>query len=290
MNLPWSIVTNSVIGCGSGFIGPTTIAFTQALNPRPARRCGRETAPAVGCAINSVSAPARTNSLTSGSGSGAGGSVLGCRSIFGTKVAYWSAISQPANSAVAQARTLIAIFIAGMGSSLGRGGWKATLPPNAVCERSARPRRAVNLARGRRAPLAAVRPRLLRTGRGDRRRSGGLERGPNGEPIALGSGRGGGIGVRLGIGGDGGGRGGVALYLRIGGERRHHGSPDCKRDHASCKPEEGHLTTHPAAPVAPRTRSGVLGVSRGGETKGSRLRARFPAHFSVVGEFHWGTP
>jgi hypothetical protein len=41
------------------------------------------------------------------------------------------------------------------------------------------------------------------------------------------------------------------------------------------------LTTHPAAPVAPRTRSGVLGVSRGGETKGSRSRARFPARFSV---------
>jgi hypothetical protein len=41
------------------------------------------------------------------------------------------------------------------------------------------------------------------------------------------------------------------------------------------------LTTHPAAPVAPRTRSGVLGVSRGGETKGSRLRARFAPHFSV---------
>jgi hypothetical protein len=41
------------------------------------------------------------------------------------------------------------------------------------------------------------------------------------------------------------------------------------------------LTTHPAAPVAPRTRSGVLGVSRGGATKGSRLRARFPTHFSV---------
>jgi hypothetical protein len=41
------------------------------------------------------------------------------------------------------------------------------------------------------------------------------------------------------------------------------------------------LTTHPAAPVAPRTRSGVLGVSRGGDTKGSRSRARFPTHFSV---------
>src|SRR5215472_9145609 len=124
MNLPWLIVTSSVTGCGSGFFGPTTIAFTQALNPRPAKRCGRDTATAVGCAVNSVSAPARTNSLTFGSGSGAGGSVLGCRRIFGTKVAYWSAISQPANSAVAQARTLMAIFIAGMGkqpwSAVGR--------------------------------------------------------------------------------------------------------------------------------------------------------------------------
>src|SRR5215471_3983812 len=121
MNLPWLIVTSSVTGCGSGFIGPTTIAFTQALNPRPAKRCGRETATAVGCAVNSVSAPARTNSLTSGSGSGAGGSVLGCRRAFGMKVAYWSAISQPANSTTtAQAITLIAILVAGMGISLGR--------------------------------------------------------------------------------------------------------------------------------------------------------------------------
>src|SRR5438034_240656 len=246
-------------------------------------RCGRETATAVGWAVNSVSAPARTNSLTSGSGSGAGGSVLGCRRIFGTKVAYWSAISQPANSTTAQAITLIAILVAGIGKQPWSGGWKATLPPNAVffCERSARPRRrAVNLARGRCAPLAAVRPRLLRTGRGDRsrRRSGGLERGANEKPIALGSGRG---GVCLGLGSDGSGRSGVGLYLRIGGERRHHGSADCKRGHASYEPKDGHLTTHPAAPVAPRTRSGVLGVSRGGETKGSRSKARFPAHFPV---------
>src|SRR5262249_55115147 len=114
-NLPCSIVTSSVIGCGCGFIGPATIAFTQALNPCSAMRCGRETAMAVGWAVNSVSAPTRTISLTSGSGSGTGGSVLGCRRILGTKVAYWSAISQPANSATTQARTLIAIFIAGMG-------------------------------------------------------------------------------------------------------------------------------------------------------------------------------
>ena len=36
---------------------------------------------------------------------------------FGTKVAYWSAISQPANSIAAQARTLMAIFIAGIGEA-----------------------------------------------------------------------------------------------------------------------------------------------------------------------------
>src|SRR5215813_4929861 len=82
------MVTSRVIGCGSGFIGPATIAFTQALNPRPAIRWGRETATAVGWAVNSVSPPTRTISLTSGSGSGAGGSVLGCRRILGTKVAY----------------------------------------------------------------------------------------------------------------------------------------------------------------------------------------------------------
>src|SRR5262249_52470967 len=70
-NLPCSMVTSRVIGCGSGFIGPTTIAFTQALNPRPAIRWGRETATAVGWAVNSVSPPTRIISLTSGSASGA---------------------------------------------------------------------------------------------------------------------------------------------------------------------------------------------------------------------------
>src|SRR5215831_2496406 len=171
----------------------------------------------------------------------------------------------PANSAMAQAITLIAIFVAGMGEAalVGRSEAKLAAECRFFCERSARPRSAVNLARGRGPPLAAVRPRLLRTGRGDRRRSGGLERGANGEPIALGS---------------GGGRG-VGVYFRIGGKRRHHGSADYKRGHASCELGDGHLTTHPAAPVAPKTRSGVLGFSRGGETKGSRLKTRFPAHF-----------
>jgi hypothetical protein len=43
--------------------------------------------------------------------------VLGWRRAFGKKVAYWSATPHPANSARAQASTLIAIFIAGMGES-----------------------------------------------------------------------------------------------------------------------------------------------------------------------------
>src|SRR5262249_1473942 len=123
------------------------------------------------------------------------------------------------------------------------------------CERSARPRSAVNLASGRCPPLAAVWPRLLRTDGGDRA-GGGLERSggglgrTNGEPIALGGGRGGGGGVCLGIGSDGTGPRGVGLHFRIGGERRDHGGADCKRHHASREPEDGHLTTHPAAPVA----------------------------------------
>src|SRR5262249_21101743 len=120
------------MGCGSGFIGPTTIAFTQALNPRPAIGWGRETATAVGWAVKSVSAPTRTISLTSGSGSGAGGSVLGCRRTFGTKVAYWSAPPHPANSATAPASTLIGILLGGMGREPWSVGWKASLPPNAA--------------------------------------------------------------------------------------------------------------------------------------------------------------
>src|SRR5262249_30459637 len=263
------------MGCGSGVIGPTTIAFPQALNPRPATGWGRETATVVGWAVNSVSAPARTIALTSGSGSGGGGSVLGCRRLFGKKVAYWSAMPHAANSAVAQASTLIAIFIARMEAALvGRLEGKLATECRFFCERSARPRTAVNLASGRGPPLATVRPRLLRTGGGDRARGGGLDR-TNGEPVALGSSRSGGVGVRLGIGG-----GEVRLDLRIGGKRRHHGSADYKRGHASCEPEDRHLTTHPAAPVAPETRSGVLGVSRGGAMKGSRSQARFPAIFT----------
>src|SRR5262249_56628285 len=106
------MVTSRVIGCGSGFIGPTTIALTQALNPRPAIRWGRETATAVGWAGNSVSPPTRIISLTSGSGSGARGSVLGWRKAFGQKVEDWSAPPHPANSPRAQATTLLAVLLA----------------------------------------------------------------------------------------------------------------------------------------------------------------------------------
>src|SRR5262245_31461239 len=275
------MVTSRVIGCGSGFIGPTTIAFTQALNPRPAIRWGRETATEVGWAVNSVSPPTRIISLTSGSASGAGGSVLGWRRAFGRKVAYWSATPHPANSARAQASKLIAIFIAGMGESSLVGGLDDEFAAECrfFCERSARPWTAVNLAGRRRAPLAAVWPRLLRASGSDRasgglgRSGGGLER-TNREPVALGSSRAGGIGVRLGIG-----SGEIRLHLRIGGERRHHCGADRKRHHASCEPGHGHFTTHPAAPVAPETRSGVLCVSRVGAAKGSCSRARFPAIF-----------
>src|SRR5262249_30986490 len=171
------------------------------------------------------------------------------------------------------------------GESLGRQvGRRVCRPMPLVCERSARSRSAVNLARGGCPPLAAVRPRLLGTDGGDRaggglgRSGGGLGR-TNREPIALGGGRGGGVGVCLGIGSDGSGRSGVGLHFRIGGERRDHGGADCKRHHASCEPEDGHLTTHPAAPVASETLSGVLGVSRGGAPKGSRPRAGFPGIF-----------
>src|SRR6266852_9834562 len=108
------MITRSVIGCGSGFMGPATIAFTQTLNPRPVMRRGRATAKALGRAVNSVWALARTHSLTSGSGSGWGGSVLGCRRTFGMKVAYWSAGPHPVSSVMAQAIDMIPIFIAGI--------------------------------------------------------------------------------------------------------------------------------------------------------------------------------
>ena len=78
---------------------------------------------------------------TSFSGSGAGGSVLGCRRTFGTKVAYWSAPPHPANSTTAQASTLIAIFIAGMGKQPWSAGWTASLLPNAAFFMSGQPGR-----------------------------------------------------------------------------------------------------------------------------------------------------
>ena len=52
------------------------------------------------------------------------------------------------------------------------------------------------------------------------------------------------------------------------------------------------MTTHPAAPVAPRARPEVLAVSRGGAAKGSRSRRVFPhpipAKFAVFGSFPRG--
>src|SRR5262249_60062500 len=100
----------------------------------------------------------------------------------------------PANSAMAQAITLIAIFVAGMGEAalVGRLEGKLAAECRFFCERSARPRTAVDLASGRGPPLATVRPRLLRTGRGDRRRSGGVEGGGDREADAPCSGPGGG--------------------------------------------------------------------------------------------------
>ena len=75
------MMTKSVIGCGAGSIGPATTAFTQTLYPRPVMGLGGETASAVGCAVNSVSALARTNSLASGSGFGGAGSGPACRDV-----------------------------------------------------------------------------------------------------------------------------------------------------------------------------------------------------------------
>src|SRR6266508_4704225 len=151
-------------------------------------RLGRATASALGCAVKSVSALARINSLTSSSGSAGGGGGSGCRKAFGIRLAAWAAIfgmklaawsvRSHAASAMAQATSIVAIFIAGMAAPVARlrGDWPI---------RSARARRAQDLARGR-APLTAVRPRLLRTGPG-RRDWTGLGT-ANGEAIALGGG------------------------------------------------------------------------------------------------------
>ena len=150
--------------------------------------------------------------------------------------------------------------------------WRGAFAKVAGVSASARARTAHDLA-GRRAPLAAVGPGLLRTGRGDRTSRGFRS---HCEAIALRCGRRDQRGLCFAGRG-----GGLRLSLRISSERGHHGSADGERERASCKLKDRHLTTHPAAPVAPRTRSGVLGVSRRGETKGSRSKARFPAHFPV---------
>src|SRR6266511_2723204 len=229
------MMTMSVIGCGWGLIAPATTAFTQTLKPRPVTRLGRATASALGCAVKSMSALARINSLTSGSGSTAGGGGgSGCRKVFGMRLAAWSAsfgmklaawsVRSHAASAMAQATSIVAIFIAGMAAPVARlrGDWPI---------RSARARRAQDLARGR-APLAAVRPRLLRTGPGRRDWTRLRLVTANGESIALG---GDGRGVCCGHG-----RGGRRPYLGAGGERGHHGGADGEHDRTGGKPESGH--------------------------------------------------
>ena len=113
---------------------------------------------------------------------------------------------------------------------------------------SARARTTQDLA-GRRAPLAAVGPGLLRTGRDDRA---GWGFWPHDEAIALRRGLRS-VRLRAGHGGE------LWLSLRIGGERGHHGGTDGKREQASCKLGDRHMTTHPAASVAPHARSEVLG-------------------------------
>jgi hypothetical protein len=74
-------------------------------------RWGRATASAVGAAVNSVSALARINSLTSSSGSAGGGDTSDCRDVFGKKFLACSAKSHPA-SAAAQASMAAAMVIA----------------------------------------------------------------------------------------------------------------------------------------------------------------------------------
>ncbi len=110
---------------------------------------------------------------------------------------------------------------------------------------SARARRAQHLARGH-PPLAAVGPRLLRAGPGDRPRFGGA----NGEPIAFRRG----CGIRVPAGSNAHHR--RRPFVGIGGKRRRHGGADGERDEAPCEPGYGHLT-HPAAP---RRAPGALGV------------------------------
>src|SRR5262249_56851614 len=98
------MMTKSVIGCGAGSIGPATTAFTQTLYPRPVMDLGGETASAVGCAVNSVSALARTNSLASGSGFGGAGSRPARPGGFGLNQPACPASTPPPTARTAPAR------------------------------------------------------------------------------------------------------------------------------------------------------------------------------------------
>ena len=112
---------------------------------------------------------------------------------------------------------------------------------------SARARWTQHLARGH-PPLAAVGPRLGRTGPGDRPRFGGA----NGEPIAFRRG----CGIRVPAGSNAHHR--RRPFVGIGGKRRRHGGADGERDEAPCEPGYGHLTHPQPPPVARQARSRVL--------------------------------
>jgi hypothetical protein len=111
--------------------------------------------------------------------------------------------------------------------------------------RSARARRAQDLARGR-APLTAVRPRLLRTGPGRGDRTGVRLPTANGESIGLGAG---GRGLCFGHGRRG--------RLGAGGERRHHGGADGEREQTRGKLGNGHLTHPPSRPRCAKRAEGL---------------------------------
>ena len=155
-------------------------------------------------------------------------------------------------SAMAQATSIAAVFIAGMAAPVARGE-----VASGFGSRSARARRAQDLARGR-APLAAVRPRLLRTGPGRGDRTGVRLPTANGESIALGAG---GRGLCFGHGRRG--------RLWAGGERRHHGGADGEREQTRGKLGNRHLTHPPSRPRCAKRARGSLAFSRGDGAKGS---------------------
>src|SRR5262249_16710911 len=112
-------------------------------------------------------------------------------------------------------------------------------------ESSARARGTHHLARGLFPPLAAVGPRLLRTGPAERPRFGG----GNGETIAFlpASAILPGCGIRFRAPHDGTHR--RRPFVGIGGKRAHHGGADGEREEGYCEPGYGHVT-HPAGPLS----------------------------------------